>query len=368
MKTFTVTYHHTNNYGALFQAYALQQAIIEMGYENTIFEYPYGGIYPKISVKSSSAFLKSIASLGLTIYRRSSIIRRDNSFRAFHRNYMVLSRVYESMKQLRNSPPEADCLIVGSDQVWNLSTSSEFIPARLLDFGSDGLTRISYAASIENMNYTTEQKEYVKQHLSRFKGVSLREDSARQYISDIIGQPCEVHLDPVFLRNREAWSVLSDKPRIAGPYILCYQVMGHKLMQPTVDALKKQTGFPVVSVCSGCIKWIKADYTFFDVSPQEFLGLYRNASAIVTSSFHGTAFALVFNKPIYSLVRKQASNRVTDLLMKLGIEDRIVGDVDKLPSIDMHYEMVNATIVEERMRSLQYLKEMFAVDSKNYKI
>ncbi len=363
MKTFTVTYHHTHNYGALLQAYALQQAIFTLGHENIIFEYPErSSIYQKLPRRSLLSTVKTAYINYLTFIRRNHIQRLDYSFKKFRKEKLTLSRRYNSMQDLKENPPDADCFIVGSDQVWNLKTKSEFIPARLLDFGNPNAVRFSYGASIETMNYTDEQKELLKNSLVNFKGISLREESACDYIESFTAYRCHKVLDPVFLLKVADWSKIISEPRIKPPYILCYQVQRNKRMQEVVDKLKEETGFPVVAVCCSAIKWIKADYTIFDASPEEFLGLYKKASIVATASFHGTAFGLVFNKPVYSLVKHPGSNRIKDLLHSFGLYRFIIDKNSEIPSPIVDYPKVNQIIEKEREFSIGFLKRMFAVE------
>lgn len=361
MKTFTVTYHHSNNYGALLQAYALQQTIFALGHTNTIFEYPYRkSIYNKIPNNHLINIAKTIYINYLTFLRKQKIRKLDDLFRRFRREKLTLSRIYNSMQDLIDNPPNADCFIVGSDQVWNLESPSEFLPARLLKFGDPDAIRFSYAASIEKMNYTDEQKKLIKRSLSNYKGISLREESARQYIESFTDYDCYKVLDPVFLLTEDDWLKIITKPRIKPPYILCYQVQGNKRMQEVANKLKKETGYPIVSVCCSAIKWIKSDYYIFDASPEEFLGLYKNSSVVVSASFHGTAFGLVFKKPVYGLVKEHGSNRIKDLFQTFGLERFIIDASAEIPKPVINYDETGLTqrIDKEREYSIEFLNRM----------
>ena len=152
MKTLTVTFHHTTNYGAVLQTYALQQTIMSLGHENLILE-------TKTKQKKKKAKL-SIRELYL---RYQSWLRRKERkvlvkyFADFHKYRLQLTRPYASMEDLRNDPPDVDCLITGSDQVWNFATTPRFIDSRLLLFGKESAIRFSYAASMEELRYSDDQ-------------------------------------------------------------------------------------------------------------------------------------------------------------------------------------------------------------------
>ena len=214
MKTFTITFHHGTNYGALLQTYALQQTILSLGFENTVFEYPYSSrFYEKIDLRRPRAAASSAIHNYNKLLHKAAVKKREESFRAFHRDRLQLSREFKTMDELRRENIDADVLITGSDQVWRFSGNPEFVPARFLDFGSDAARRVSYAASVEQLNYTEEQKELVRNWLSRFKAVSLREESARAYISEITGREAVRVLDPVLLLTPKRRAV----PRTVSP-------------------------------------------------------------------------------------------------------------------------------------------------------
>lgn len=357
MKTFTVTYHHTCNYGAVLQAYSLHKTLLRMKHENTVMEYPdRGNFYCRMSANPKSA-ARALYMNWLRFRRKKELLALKRSFREFRQNRMNLSREYATTEQLQQDPPEADCLITGSDQVWKLAGDSSRLGARFLDFGDEKVKRISYAASIEALNYTPEQKVQVRNWLSRFDAISLREQSAADYISEITGRQDVVRvMDPVFLQTRQQWLEIAKRPRIQGPYILCYQVQSNKRMQEVADRLKKQTGYPVVAICNSEIRHIRADYSLHDVSPEEFLGLYNGAAVVVSASFHGTAFGLLFGKPTYGLIRSTHANRIREILTLFGLERFCIGKTDPIPVPQIDEKALEAALDRERAASLAYLE------------
>ncbi len=359
MKTFTVTLHHSNNYGALLQAYALQQVQRNMGIDNTVFEYPYpDGFYDQVDLRHpKSALAAAVININKRM-RKKAIMRRAEGFRRFHRERMKLSRVYRSMDDLRSDEIDADVLIAGSDQVWRFSGNKEFIPARFLDFGKPGVKKISYAASIEKLNYTERQKDQVREWLADYRGISLREESARAYISEIIGRDADRVLDPVFLLTKEQWAEIAVPPVIKEPYILCYQVQKCPGMQEVADLLKKKTGYRTVAVLPGSVKYIRTDDALFDVTPEEFLGLYMNASIVVSGSFHGTAFGYLFGKPTYALVRRGSASRIKELVKMCGTEPFCIDDTGEIPlSAEFDAAGVGDRLAAQRKESFDYLNK-----------
>lgn len=341
------------------QAYALQKKIKSLGHENILLEYPESDrYYSRIRLSNPRMAFIGLYFNITKFFRKKEHLRLRETFKQFKKNNMQLTRVFSSIKDLRKNTPNVDCLITGSDQVWNMRSNPRFKSVHFLDFGKKDLKRFSYAASLENLNYTEEQKEYVNNALRSFNGISVREQSAKDYIESFSDHKPKVVLDPVFLLTKEEWRSIAKKPRIGGSYILCYQVLSNKNMQKVVNKLSKSTGYPIVSINNGTFKWIKSDHTFFDVSPEEFIGLYDNASIIVSSSFHGTAFGLIFNKPTYSLIKGVSSNRASDLLNKLGLSEFLISNLGSLPEPKINIDQINKNLDRERNNSIKFLKRM----------
>ena len=361
MKTLTVTFHHTTNYGAILQTYALQQKILSMGHENVILE------TKVIRKKQKRSFPKAVYFFIINLLRKKQLERLNDLFADFHTKKLLLTKPYEDMEELRSDDviKEYDCLITGSDQVWNLKTSPKFIASRLLLFGNDDAKRFSYAASLEECDYTLEQKELINNALKSFQGISVREESAKRYLESFTQYKYYRVLDPVFLLTMEDWSKIIIEPRLKGPYILCYQVQRNHRLEEVAKKLKNKYNYPIVSISNEGIRWINSDYTFYDVSPEEFLGFYNEAAYVVSASFHGVALGLVFNKPVYALVKKTRANRIKDLMTVFGLSDFVIEQDSSLdipfytPSILDNVRQIKA---KEVSQSNSFINEMLNYD------
>lgn len=364
MKTLTTTFHFGTNYGATLQAYALQQAIIKLGHDNAILDI--------VNVPNKSSISFSPIQVARTWYikylsfkRRKEITVLRQHFLDFHKKHMRLTHAYANMEELRNDAKiqKYECLITGSDQVWNLKTRPSFIDSRFLLFGTEKCRRFSYAASLEELDYTESQKKYVANALKRFKGITVREEAACKYIESLSGLKCERIIDPVFLLTKEEWMEIAQKPRIQGPYILCYQVQRNTRMEEVAYQLKRKTGYPVVSICNSAIKWMKSDYTYYDVSIEEFLGFYNQAAYIVSASFHGVAMGIIFEKPVYAMVKRMRANRIRNIMDIMDLHDYIM--VQGSNNIITEYNEISlqkmTTIAQkERTKGLNFIKEMLS--------
>jgi len=359
MKTFTVTIHHSCNYGAILQTYALQRSILGNGVENEVMEYPYNkGRYNKLSFKNPIYDLKILYSNIQKFIHKDKIEKREEAFALFRNNRLNLSRMYNSIEDLRTDPPKVDALITGSDQVWRFVEGEEFVEARFLDFGPDTVKRFSYAPSIESLNYTDEQKEYIKRILKGYKAVSVREQSAADYVQSFTGYEVSRVVDPVFLLEKKDWLKIAEPRKVKEPYILCYQVQSAPLMQRIVDELKKMTGYYTIAVIPYSIKWIKTDEALYDVSPEEFIHLIANAEIVVAASFHGAALGIEFDKVVYATARKNYCQRIKGIMELMGIDEYFIYEDSQIPVPKAYPKnKVEQKLREERKRSIAYLDQ-----------
>ena len=162
----------------------------------------------------------------------------------------------------------------------------------------------------------------------------------------------------MFLPDRAVWEALAVPPTVREPYILCYQVQRCERMQETVRFLKKATGYRTIAVLPGSIPYIRTDEARFDVTPEEFLGLYKNAAVVVSGSFHGTAFGLLFGKPTYAVTRAGASSRVREIMQLVHAESFCIGGEQDIPLPSaFRAEAAKAAISEMRSESLAFLRQ-----------
>ena len=357
MKIVTVTSQKARNYGAVLQAYALQKTLLRLGYENLLLDEE---IKPSLKGRKRTlkVWLRDTVLLVLRKLHAKEAERFRENFREFQAKKLLMTDTYHSMQEVFDRPPQADCYLTGSDQVFALG--NELVPLRYLEFGSETIPRVSYAASLGSYNMGEAELSYIGSRLSTFSGISMRERQGSEYLNERLGIEAQTHIDPVFLLSPEEWEeLMPEKPRVEGGYILCFPLLGNRNTQNVLDALKKETGLPVVSIQTKFFKTIRADQYLFDATVPEFLQLIKNAKAVVTTSFHGTALSILFHRPVYSLVGPYKPERVQNLCSLLGLSERVVREADQdFPPLDMSYDGVDAVIGKEKQRALQYLASL----------
>lgn len=373
MRTGLLTFHHAHHYGAQLQAFALMKAIAGTGADCEIINY----VRPD-TIEGKKLFKKGLSPRALlsnanTVMNYGRLKKRYGRFESFVNEDMRLSKkFYGSYRELLKDAPEYDVYVCGSDQVWNplIFKESTYDPAFFAAFAQSG-RRVAYAPSFGITEIPEGKREDLKKYLERFDALSVREKQGEKIIRDIAGRESLTVLDPTLLLTGEEWSGYSAKPVFKEPYLLCYFISDPRKYSGYVKALAEKHGLSVVSLCGARRVVPQTVHTVLDAGPKEFLGLFENASAVCTNSFHGTVFSITFKKDFYSFAsaldpEKTVNSRLYNILEKLGLENRLVsagaGADDFAGRIrgeggSIDYAHVYEALGKERELSYKYLKD-----------
>ncbi len=354
IKVGILTFHGSHNYGAMLQAYALQQKCIELGTECSIIDYRSPEMINDYAVFKKGKTLKIVIKNLLQVFRYSSNKARYNKFEEFIKKNLITTKRYSSLEELKAAPPEMDVYIVGSDQVWN--GTNKLKDVYFLPFGRDGVKKISYAASFGDKVPRQEFTDVIKNLLDEFAAISVREKSGVDYIYNIMEKQAEIMCDPVMLLSREKWETLGDSDiELPKTYIFCYALGELGNMQEIIDCIKEMTGFQVVTVCDSIKSQISCDKVYYDVGPVDFLTLVKHSKCIITNSFHGTVFSLLFQKPFYAVKRREYSERINTVLQLFGMEDRYIETSAEVRNIEVGFDNARDIREDLEQKAVQYL-------------
>lgn len=363
MKIGIITIQKCDNFGADLQAYALGAKLRSMGYDAENIDYLFykhprhlcgRGDRPvlPISLKNKAKeFLFPILMWIKSLRSRGIRAERHERFDAWFRANVKVGQEYRSVQSLYDNPPKYDVYMVGSDQVWNPRLYSNIKPY-FLDFAPEGCKRVSYASSFGVSELSGPVFYQYKQWFKKFEYIGLREKSGADIVKAMsLDADVEHVLDPTLLLSAEEWTKVAVAPdeRPAGKYLLLYDLIAS---QETVDLAKRwsaQRGWDVVRIGDGAY------------GPGEFLWLFANAEAVVTNSFHGTAFAILNRKPFCSVVPKgmSNSNRIESLLNSLALQSRLMpfSDVSNVELGDVvDFESVGIRLEGLRRSSERFLR------------
>lgn len=326
-----LTFHNADNHGAVLQAYALQKMLSVITEENVeIIDYRCTALeaerYPRLKHTSIKSFVKSLALSTYYAIKRTGFAR-------FRKKYLNISKTVYYESTINKSNDIYDIFVCGSDQIWNLGCSKGDY-AYFLNFVNERNRKIAYAASLGTYKYSEDEKNKVEVCLESFDGISVREASALEEINIEGSEAISVLPDPVFLLQTVDWEKLMYRRIINEKYILVY------LIQPDVNVMKNAEKYAEKHNCRIISNKTSVEF-ILNNSPDKFLSFIYYADAVFTNSFHGTAFSVLFNKPLgadIQLMDGRINNRIADLLKSLSsmqciINSEMVSDV-YLPDAD----------------------------------
>lgn len=349
-----ITFHNYDNYGAILQSFALQKRLKELGTKPEIIDYRCEYIsnpFRFVNLKEKGLFNYIYGVIGHICY-----IPRRKRCNQFRRNMKYSQPV--SRKNLSSIAKQYDIYMAGSDQIWDYKLTN-FDQTYFLDFVSEGRKRSSFAASIGEHLPPQDYRESYSRLLGAFDEILVRENYGADIVEELIGKRPECVCDPTLLLTSQEWEEMLVEPKGKGKYILVYQLGINKEIVNFVKRLKKKTGYPVVYIPFPLIGLLKCKCKIA-VGPSEWMGLFKNAEFVVSDSFHGIVFALLFNRKFFAKSDGHHMNRRVDELLKLvNLSNRKISTVPEkewLEEIDFHY--ANDQLDKLRKHSLELLKKV----------
>ncbi len=358
MKIGILTFHCAHNYGAVLQAYALQEYLktCDGGNEVELIDYrpwwltrPYE-VFPLPRLCDVPLLRKiwRVARWCRWLPRHLMEIsprgKRSCGFEKFISEKMHLSR--ERFGEEEGVPATVaeryDAIFLGSDQIWNPAITHGCDAAFLGNFPVPaGTLKIAYAASAGSASGTIGDNPVFASALKNFDAISVREKVLEEALQTKTELKVETVLDPTLLVDKSVWDAIAvEPPKTQKKYVLLYQVSFAKAAPKIARELAVQIGAEIVEIKPGAVSFsrnIKNAET-----PEQFVGWFKNAACVVTTSFHGTAFALINEKPLYYVGNGTLTEiRPRQILRALGLEHRVISD-GKTPAFsEIDYAKVN---------------------------
>lgn len=347
-----ITMHRVINYGSALQAYATLKAISMLGYEAELIDYIFPNKKRKIGLagKMKSLILKAF----LSVFHPG----KKKNFDSFYSEYYNCSKPFRTPEELKVADFSYDVLMTGSDQVWNPMHTGDDL-SFLLSFSTDNTPKISYASSFSKSVLPEEYKKTYAECLKKYKFISVREASGVNIVRELIGKTPYCACDPTLLLSGEEWSALADKGKqlVKGQYVLLYILSYAYNPYPDIlniiEYVRGKMNLPVV-ILDGSLMTnrIAGAKIIKNAGPLEFLRLVRDAAFVVTTSFHGTAFSLNFEKPFFSILNDdlKGDTRMLDLLKAVGAEDRALVYNAPVVDVSLNMDFSSVTIMVENIR------------------
>ena len=374
-----------DNYGACLQAYALQSSIINLGYACKILAYIEPSGY-RIPHRLLSFFKLMIARILSAVSSRFDYIKDSQErkyifdrFRKKHLRFYCERRnkvkYFQSISDLASTVRQFDSFVCGSDQIWNPTFYGMNNPVYHLRFASNK-NRIAYSPSIGLSSLPEEYQETFNRYVHDFSSLSVREDAGAKIVHDVCGLDIPVVMDPTLLVGSDFWKQLAQTKKFKKPfdrYILCYIFSNTPEISSYIQSVRDRVQLPVVFFNVSTLQYqTDLSYCARRADPVDFLNYIRNAEFILTDSFHGTAFSILFEKEFYVIERHRTDesivmiSRISSVLNRAGLQDRLVDLRQAIPfpqTID--YETVNRCLDSWRNESARFLKNALENESEN---
>lgn len=336
-------YYGSKNYGGVLQSYALCQFLKNQGFdaEQIQFDKDKG---ESIKRRLGKAYRYTLSIPRRIKYRRlyKEIRGREAKFAAFRDGAICHSKEVFTQDSLNRLAKEYQLYITGSDQVWHPNAVCD---AYLLDFGIEGIKKMSYAASIAKDTLSAEESGRYKKAFKDYAAISVREKSAVELLRPITPVEIQWVVDPVFLLRREEWKSLVGSKCDSERYALCY-FLGNDSTERKIAkeyAKCKNLKLKVMPFLNGEISEDDLDYgdeRIINASPSEFVQLIQNAEIVFTDSFHATAFSLLFERQFYVFDRSFQSSmgsRIESLTELFSVQDHYC-NIPNRTTFDYIYE------------------------------
>lgn len=348
-----ITWHYYGNFGSALQSFALQEKISQLGYDVEFVNYR----NPKFG--RPSYFKKTVriiigSTLGL--FNNRFIFGQPK----FSHKYLREGRCAMDSYQLSRVTEKYDALVCGSDQIW---APNVFNPIYFAEFAKEGIRKISYAASIGLNEIPDILVETYRKLLSDFYVVSIREEEGQKLLKERCGIEAKVVIDPTLLYDSKFYEKIQRKvPNINGKYLFCYFLNENHQYRNRVEKYAKMHDLQIIGVSSN-----KEDKVWMKMlerlGADHFIWLINHAEAVMTDSYHGTIFSLLFHKNFWVFVRFEENNpicqnsRIRQLQTYFGLQGHVLDTKDSIfENQIIDYSLIDNALAKLRFSSITFLK------------
>ena len=374
MRIAIITFSCAFNYGAMLQTYGLYQFLKRKGYDVFIIDYiperynidAYN--YVDIAIKKSRYWRYIPFSKFVWQKTRLAQMKKNRDvFRKFLEDNVTLTHKFYTLDDLKEDTPKADVYITGSDQVWNpdFLWNEKIDKPYYLAFLSDNEKKISYAASFGKNELDTVELNAAKEYLLEYEHISVREKAGVNIISKMGLKAVEV-ADPTILAGKEIFSEIEKDNFVnkKAQYMLLFQITFNKELYKICSYIAKKNRLRLIVLIPDIAQKYRVLCKNKIILPsvEEWIGYFKNATYIVTDSFHGTVFSIMFERQFSSYVKKEYNGRIYNILDKTNLKERVLSDVnkDKLEenfNSKIDYNFVNMKMKKFRDDSCNWLNK-----------
>jgi len=363
LKCGIVTFHSSHNYGSVLQAYAMVKVMQRLGLDAELIDFRHPRTTDMYEWRLWSPYknwkwnLRELVLRGLFGFGK----KREQVFSDFIENVLVKSK---RVKDKNDIPDIYDVLVCGSDQIWNPKASGENDPIYYLNFGSTPC-KFSYAASSGSARFGDSDPNCFKKYLSKLKAIGVREQFMKDYIKEEFGLCSTVNPDPTFLLDASEWRKIEKfYSGIPQGFLLVYTIQNPVETVAFAQNVAARLKLPIVQICNDrgyrAFRHKGVDYNLMDVSPQQFLWLFSHASFVVTNTFHGNMFSVIFRKNFIHYANNPNDSRISTLHKAIGLGSErkcySIRDINHI-QLEVDYSMIEENIKDYIQCGINFIME-----------
>lgn len=371
MKVGLLTYHFSDNYGALYQAFGLRQWFIDRGHNAEFINYhptyvEEGGPLDRPWKPSLWRKNATILYMWASHIQRSLLGDREQKrgFDAFRRTYLgAAGPRLKTAEDLRAVVGRYDLLVCGSDQIWNPSIQRGLDPVYFLAIpGSEDVRKIAYAPSFGRTSIESEHLGELYDLASQLDGISVREETGLGILEDAGISPERVHVvpDPTILLGN--FDMLAREKTASDEAVFCYALRTDEVIRDVAGRVAAKLELPLVSARSSRQRWSDIGEGI-SPTPIEWLQRLANSAFVVSNSFHGVALSVLHRKPFIAVKlpgkRAGMNARVENLLDQIGLSWRLVEADDADTAAQLVDKQIDWEAVDSKLADLRSTGELF---------
>lgn len=380
MKISIMTVSKVKNYGSALLCYATQEIFKQVGFDEIEFiNYKRGRLEEADNI---SEFYKGICddakhNLNMNkfvkviffVVKLPSILKRSKVFNAFLNKNLNYTISYKEQKELYNNPPRADIYCTGGDQMWNeMYNGHKTLLPFYLDFVDANKPKVSFGTSFGKSELDTWEIEEITQLLKRYNYITVREESGCKIIERMNIENARNILDPTLALTASQWIKFAHKKQGVNNYILVYRVSRESDVLSVARKIARVTRKKIIMLSYNWEDKLRFVHNIFVPTPEEFVGLIKNAEYVVSDSFHATAFAINLNVKFITVLPSKTAGRIENIVNKCGLSGRIWKENVNIYNYVENIDFSEANEILQREREKIYDSAMVIMNiAQNYK-
>lgn len=362
LKINVITLHRARNYGSVLQALATQWFFEEFNVQAEFLDYfperyTSFGLLKRLKHKNQRLFRHPILLFAARLLILPSYLKKRIVFNTFLRKYLKLtSKTFYSMQELQQNCPLADAYCTGSDQIWNSHWNEGIDSALYLNFLPASAYRFSFASSFGNIEISAEEQTAIHPMLQTYSHLSTREYSGQKILENMAFSNVTSLVDPTLLYTAQQWNYIASGKKHKQRYILTYNLHHDKTIDQYAQKLSKEQNLPVWNISYNLHDIHRPGKLIWCPPVEQFLSLIRDAAYVITDSFHGTVFSLIYEISFIVIFPDKSSDRLRHLLAMTNTQNR---GFKGMPNSNIILRSLNTMYIHEVFKSQRALSESY---------